>query len=96
MPKEEDAPVVETMKLIVRGMKAELRQYLKDGGDAATYYERMLERQQQEIDYRNRVVTEIGRAEANGEDVDRLAEDRNEGLRAMGILPVIKKNKKPY
>ena len=77
-----------TMKRIVMGMRLELRQYLKDGGSAISYCERLLDRQREELKIRNRVVEELRREGASHSDFRVRLMEANENLRTMGMRTV--------
>ena len=89
--KDKDVPSLETdsneaaeLKRIVRGMKKELRWYLSDGeGTVETYLKRLRERQDEEIRIYERV-----RQELESVQDDRLREERNASLRAMGLRTI--------
>lgn len=73
---------------MVGGMKDELRRFLASGGTISAYGRRLVQRQQEEISYYNRVKNELETAEKFGlprAELEALLEERNAALRAMGI-----------
>ena len=88
---DDDGEEVRTMKRIVAGMKAELREYLADGGTSAKYFKRLLARQEEESQFRQRASAEVGAEIERGGDAKALLRERNAELRTMGILPVLLK-----
>ncbi len=73
---------------MVEGMKNELRAYIKAGGTIPGYCERIVQRQEQEIGYYQRVKTELetaSKAKMSYAELERLWEKRNGVLRKMGI-----------
>ena len=84
-----DTREVRELKLVVEGMKDELRDYLADGvGTPATYVERLKERQAEECAIVERVRREL-ETESNGY----VRSMKNEELRMRG-LPTIPEGKK--
>lgn len=84
----DDGIEVRQIKAMVEGMKGELRAFLKNGGTIVEYGERLVQRQEQEIQYYNRAKAEIDAAFASGMEPGRLValwEERNNSLRRMGI-----------
>ena len=86
------------IRAIVAGMKDELREFMKEGGSVTSYGRRLVERQEQELGYYNRVKTELETAVKSGADestLEALWEDRNAALRAMGVklvpMPTVEK-----
>ena len=79
----DDYTEVATIKRMVNGIKREARQYLSDGGSVEGYVKRLARRQREETQYYMRVRTELSRTNNAA-----VWQDRNEGLRAMG-LPMI-------
>lgn len=81
---EGDFAEVATMKRIVNGMKRELLNYLKSGGNISSYIDRLESRQQEEIRIFNRVKTQLRFQPKESAEW----RERNADLRAMG-LPMI-------
>ena len=89
--KDEDVVVEETdaaeaveLKKIVQGMKEELRWYVADGvGSVESYLNRLRERQEEEIRIYERTSAEL----ENNTD-EKLREERNAALRAMGLRTI--------
>lgn len=76
------------IRAIVSGMKQELREFIADGGTIRQYGRRLVQRQEQEIGYFNRVKNEIegaAKAGVKGAALVELWEKRNATLRTMGI-----------
>lgn len=76
------------IKLIVKGMKDELREYIKDGGSLSRYVVRMIRRQEEEVSYYARAKRELEEAQKRkmpARELEALWEKRNAELRAMGI-----------
>ena len=76
------------IRAIVSGLKDELRAYLAAGGTISRYGHRLVQRQEQEIDYYNRAKNELEAAAKSGMSdaaLEALWEKRNASLRAMGI-----------
>lgn len=100
-PSATDGIETQQIKSMVEGMKDELRAYLAAGGTIISYGRRLVERQEQELEYYERAKNELDAAmkrvtasvanpaEADGrltrEEVESLWEKRNEELRRMGI-----------
>ena len=87
-PSEGDSVETRQIKAMVEGMKEELRRFIAAGGSVKAYGNRLVERQEQELGYYNRVKTEIEAAVAAKmptEDLEALWERRNDELRQMGI-----------
>ena len=78
------------VKDILNGMKAELRQYLADGGSVESYLERLADRQRTEEAHYRKAANEIEWAshQLKGENMMRFWKERNESLRNMGIRMV--------
>ena len=79
------------IRAMVSGMKAELREYLADGGTYAKYMRRLVRRQTEEISYAKRVEGEVTQALKGGmprREAEELLEKRNAQLRALGIRTV--------
>lgn len=79
-----DSREAKELKLIINGMKRELREYLADGsGTIDSYVMRLNERQDEEIRIYERVKSEL-------ETVTdpKIREERNASLRAMGLRTV--------
>jgi len=76
------------IKSMVEGMKEELRRFCANGGTPVAYGRRLVERQEQEIGYYNRVKGELEKAVKSGMDeaaLEALWEERNASLRAIGV-----------
>ncbi len=76
------------IKAMVEGMKNELRQFLADNGTIKEYGQRLVERQERELRYHNRVKTELETAAKSNlpeVELEALWENRNSYLRKMGI-----------
>lgn len=81
---EEGAAEIRELKLILNGMKQELREYLSDGvGTIDTYVMRLRERQEEEM----RIYERVRRELESVTDV-KLREERNAALRAMGLRTI--------
>lgn len=87
-PSADDSLEARQIKAMVEGMKAELREYLADGGTIVQYGQAIVARQEQELGYYNRAKAEL-EAAAQGDmpddDLEALWEQRNASLRRMGI-----------
>lgn len=84
-----DTREVRELKLVVEGMKGELRAYLADGiGTPATYVERLKERQAEECAIVERVRREL-ETESNGY----VRSMKNEELRMRGLPTIPAENK---
>ena len=72
-------------------MKAELCQFLAEGGSVTQYGRLLVMRQEQEIDYYNRAKNEIEIAAQKGDAValDELWVKRNLTLKKMGIRTIL-------
>lgn len=72
---------------IVAGMKEEIRDYLSDGGTIIGYGRRLVERQDAEIMMYHRAKNELDHARStmDPEAYAKCWEERNEGLRKLGI-----------
>ena len=96
--KDEDVVVEKTdaaeaveLKKIVQGMKEELRWYVADGvGSVETYLNRLRERQEEEIRIYERTSAEL----ENNTD-EKLREERNAALRAMGLRTIPRRRNSP-
>ena len=87
-PTEQDGLEARQIKAMVEGMKAELRQFLAEGGTIVTYGRRLVRRQNEEIGYYTRAKNEIEQLKKNGAsptEITTLWESRNDKLRMMGI-----------
>ena len=87
-PLPSDSIEVRQVKAMLAGIKAELREYLKDGGTVGDYCKRLVQRQEQEIRYRQTVKNELDaavRAKMPRKQLEELWEKRNAMLRGMGI-----------
>ena len=76
------------IRAMVSGLKQELREFVADGGTIKQYGRRLVQRQEQEIGYFNRVKNEIEGAAKSGMSaaaLEALWEKRNASLRPMGI-----------
>ena len=84
------------IRAIVSGMKAELRQFLAEGGSVTQYGRLLVRRQEQEIDYYNRAKNEIEIAAQKGDAgaLDELWAKRNQTLKKMGIRTILLPEKK--
>lgn len=87
-PEPSDPLEVQQIKVMVEGMKDEMRRFVAAGGTIAAYGRRLVERQEEELRYYNLVKNELDAAAAakmpQSELLD-LWERRNEDLRQMGI-----------
>ena len=90
-PVEGDSIEVRQIKAIVEGMKSEAKRYLAAGGTLEKYAERLQDRQKAEIAIYDRVKAEIDKARETmqGDKFDAFVEERNDGLRNLGIRPVV-------
>lgn len=88
LPSADDTLEARQIKAMVEGMKAELREYLADGGTIVQYGQAIVARQEEELGYYNRAKAEL-EAAAQGDmpddDLEALWEQRNASLRRMGI-----------
>lgn len=76
------------IRAMVEGMKAELREFLSDGGTIKLYGKRLVSRQEEEISYYQRAKNELENAVRAGSDeveLSRILERHNSALRKMGI-----------
>lgn len=81
---EKDPTEIRELKLILNGMKQELREYLADGvGTIDTYIMRLRERQEEEM----RIYERVRRELESVTDM-KLKEERNSALRAMGVRTI--------
>ena len=88
----DDSIEVRQIKAMVEGMKEELRQFLADGGTIRQYGRRLVQRQEEELGYYHRAKKAIDAAakdKKNASSVSQLLDKHNEGLRRMGIRPVV-------
>lgn len=85
---KDDTIEARQIKLMVEGMKQELRDYLAAGGRIVDYGVRLVRRQEEELSYYNRAKTEIENAKKSGMNqaqLEELWEKRNAALRRMGV-----------
>lgn len=83
-----DSMEARQIKLMVEGMKDELRAYLADGGTIVEYGRELVRRQEEELGYYNRAKNELENAKKSGMNADELEdlwEKRNAALRQMGV-----------
>lgn len=88
---QDDALEVRQIKSMVQGIKNELRDFLAAGGSIKEFGDCLVERQEKEIMYRNRVKNELEMAVHRGLDsgsLEKLWEEKNIELRQMGIKHV--------
>ena len=85
LPLEADDPrEVRELKQIVNGMRGELSAYLANGnGTPRSYWRRLLERTQQEVQIRERI-----RRELESEKDDAVWDEKNEALRRLGLRTI--------
>lgn len=86
--REDDTLEVRQIKSMVAGIKEEIREYLADGGKLSDYCTRLVQRQETEIAYHQRIKTELETAAQKHipkDELEELWEKRNETLRGMGI-----------
>lgn len=91
LPAQSDGLEQRQIKAMVEGMKSELREFIKDGGTIAEYGKCLIERQEKEQEYYNRVKNELVTLISSGasdEEVEEAWELRNLKLRSMGIKPI--------
>lgn len=102
-PDEQSAPLAagsleaRQIRAIVEGLKAELRDYLADGGTIAKYGRRIVRRQEEEIGYYTHVKNEVENAAKSkmpAVELEKLCERRNAMLRQLGICPITLPDKK--
>lgn len=89
-----DAQTMEARQIraMVKGMKQELRRFLENGGTITEYGQRLVERQEKEIQYYRLAKADIENAIAEGrsdKDVQELWEKHNAALRKMGIRTIL-------
>lgn len=87
-PLSSDTLEARQIKAMVIGMKEELREFIAAGGTISEYGTRLVQRQEEEIGYYNRVKNELDKADESGMpdgELMALWERRNGQLRAMGI-----------
>ena len=78
-----DSREVRELREIVNGMREELREYLANGnGTPRSYWRRLLERTQQEMQ-----ICERTRRELENEKNEAVWEEKNEALRRLGLRP---------
>lgn len=83
-----DSIEAKQIKSMVEGMKAELRRFRAAGGSIVAYGRRLVTRQDDEIQFYNRVKNEIEEAVKGGVDdkaLEALLDRRNAELRNLGI-----------
>ena len=79
-----DSREVRELREIVNGMREELREYLANGnGTPRSYWRRLLERTQQEMQ-----ICERTRRELENETNPAVWEEKNEALRRLGLRPI--------
>ena len=79
-----DSREVRELREIVNGMREELREYLANGnGTPRSYWRRLLERTQQEMQ-----IYERTRRELENEKNEAVWEEKNEALRRLGLRPI--------
>ena len=84
MDEPTDSREVRELKQIVNGMREELREYLANGnGTPRSYWRRLLERTQQEMQ-----ICERTRRELENEKRASVWEEKNEALRRLGLRPI--------
>ena len=82
----DDSREVRELKQIVNGMRDELRDYLANGnGTPRSYWRRLLERTQQEMQIYERI-----RRELLNEKDQAVIRQKNESLRRLGLRTIIK------
>ena len=80
-----DSREVRELKQIVNGMREELREYLANGnGTPRSYWRRLLERTQQEMQIYERI-----RRELENEKNPAVWEEKNEALRRLGLRTIV-------
>ncbi len=80
-----DSREVRELKQIVNGMREELREYLANGnGTLRSYWRRLLERTQQEMQIYERI-----RRELENEKNPAVWEEKNEALRRLGLRTIV-------
>lgn len=88
LPDDADSLEIRQIKMIVIGMKSELKEFLEEGGTYVEYGSRLVQRQEEELGYYNRACNEIKALVASGaapSEVIAVWEKRNNQLRRMGI-----------
>ena len=81
----DDSREVRELKQIVNGMREELREYLANGnGTPRSYWRRLLERTQQEMQIYERI-----RRELENEKNPAVWEEKNEALRRLGLRTIV-------
>ena len=85
-----DSIEVRQIKAMVEGMKNEARKYITAGGSIIEYGRRLTERQDAEIEYYQRVKSDLDRVKAAMNEKEFLSywEKRNDELRTLGIKTV--------
>ena len=76
------------IRAMVEGMKEEARRFLSNGGTIQRYGQRLVERQEFEVNCYNRIRNELDAIERAGKtsaELEAIWEDRNAKLRRMGI-----------
>ena len=79
------------IKAIVRGMKAELREYVAQGGSVEKYALRLARRQAEELSVRNRIQEEFRKElqrEPDTEELMAIWQEKNGELRQLGLPPI--------
>lgn len=76
------------IKSMVEGMKEELREYVADGGTIEQYGERLVERQEREIAYYQRLKTELESSSLPQDELYQLWQSSNDDLRNKGIRSI--------
>ena len=85
---QDDSMEARQIKAMVEGMKAEARRFMAAGGSAGQYGRLLVQRQEEEIAYRNRAKAEIENAKKSNMSPAQLRslwEERNASLRQMGV-----------
>ena len=86
-----DPREVRELKQIVNGMREELREYLANGnGTPRSYWRRLLERTQQEMQIYERI-----RRELENEKREAVWEEKNAALRRLGLRTLAKEQAEP-
>ena len=86
----DDSREVQELKRIVLWMKDELRQFLADGEDAATYSRRLVERLREEVG-----IYETAKRDLEKEKDERVWDEKNERLRRIGLRTIAKPKNGP-
>ena len=85
---ESDSIEARQIKVMVEGMKDELRRYLANDGTIVEYGRELVKRQEQELAYYNRAKAEMETAKKGGMSEAQLLDlwaKRNASLRRMGV-----------